>query len=180
MKKNNIIQGILGALLILLLSACGAKKAERQNNVEMISDGVKQELIFRSLVQLTNNTLSEDARNDSLAFLILPMEASCPECRTKVIDSLVDHQTELIDGRFIIISANAGRKTISSFFREQNKELPIIENRLFIDSTNQGLAFGLFETNPTIYYTNNGKAYKKVNSLPSTVREDLHSFFSDR
>lgn len=179
MESNNIIKLITGFILIMTLFACGRQKKSIEA-VEMISDDTQQAAIFRSLVQLTNNVIPEQSWKDSLAFLILPVQASCPSCRNKTIDSIVKHQASLVDRHFIVISADGGKKAIGSFFRERDAELPAIENRLFLDSTNQAFQYGLYDNKPTIYYTSNGKAYKKVASLPETVKGDLHQFFSGK
>jgi hypothetical protein len=127
---------------------------------------------------VTNNTVSDNIQKDSLAFLVLPVQASCPACRNKTIDSIVKHQDNLEKNHFIIISANGGRKTISGYFQENDKKLPDMVGKLILDSTNIARKLNLYDKKPTIYYTYNRKAYKKVAAIPSTVRDDLQEFFS--
>jgi hypothetical protein len=158
--------------------SCMGGSSKNQNSIELVTEKVKQESIFRNLITVVNTTLPEAMQNDSLAFLILPVQASCPACRNKTIDSIVNHRKDLADNHFIIISANGGRKTISSYFQENDKRLPVIEKQLFLDSTNQAFKLALYDKKPTIYYTYNRKAYKKVAAIPSTVRDDLREFFS--
>jgi hypothetical protein len=50
--------------------------------------------------------------------------------------------------------------------------------KLILDSTNIARKLNLYDKKPTIYYTYNRKAYKKVAAIPSTVRDDLQEFFS--
>ena len=56
--------------------------------------------------------------------------------------------------------------------------MPAIENRLFLDSVNLALKLDLYFDKPTIYYTAQQKAYKKVSAIPATVKADLRAFFS--
>jgi hypothetical protein len=163
-------------VIVLFMAACNGSGKKPVSAEPIVPD--KQQPVFASLIAVTDNTISESIQKDSLAFLILPIQASCPACRIKTIDSIVKYRDNLADRHFIIISGNAGRKSINGFFREQGGELPVIENQLFLDSTRQALKLDLYEDKPTVYYTYNKKAYKKVSSVPATVREDLHEFFS--
>jgi hypothetical protein len=164
-------------LFYTIIFSCG-KSSNKQSSIEIIANNNKQDSIFRNLIHLTNNTISEDLLNDSLAFLILPVQASCPSCRNKTIDSIAKHKNSLVDHHFIIISAKGGHKTINSYFKENNKDLPVIENKLFLDSTNEARRHDLYDKKPTIYYTYKKKAYKKVSAIPASIRQDLQEFFS--
>jgi hypothetical protein len=150
----------------------------KHTSVELIASGARQDSIFSQLITLTNNTIQSTTLDDSLAFLILPVQASCPGCRIKTIDSIIKYQHRLKDRHFIVISANGGRKKINGFFYEQGEELPVIENRLFLDTSNSSYYMNLCEEKPMMYYTYNRKAYKKVAAIPATVRQDLQEFFS--
>lgn len=171
-----MLSKIYSIVLLIILASCGS--IDKSESAQLITNEAAQQSIFNSLVKLTQNIIPEDKLNDSIAFLILPVQASCPACRKKTIDSIVKHKDDLPDNHFIVISARAGRKTISSFFKEQKKQLPLIEGRLFLDSTNQAFSYELYEDKPTMYYAFNRKAYKKVSSIPATVKEDLNQFFS--
>lgn len=168
----------LAAFVVLVANLVGCGSKSQATSIEQVTDIQAQDSIFQNLVKLTHGTIPDNTLNDSLAFLILPVQASCPSCRKKTIDSIVKHQQNLDDGRFIVISANGGRKTIGSFFKEQDERLPVIENRLFLDTINQAYKYDLYKDKPTIYYTYQQKAYKKVAAIPATVREDLREFFS--
>ena len=166
-------------VICTLLSLLSCDKADKKKqSIELITSQGKQDSIFHALLSLTNNLIPENKLNDSLAFLILPVQASCPSCRKKTIDSIVKHQLNLTSAHYIIISANGGRKTINSYFIDQEKQLPVIKDRLFLDTTNQAHRLDLYHDKPTIYYTHHQKAYKKVAAIPATVREDLREFFS--
>lgn len=162
--------------MFLLLMACG-KLANKESSIELISEPEKQQSVFENLLKLTNS-IPESKGQDSLAFLILPVQASCPACRKKTIDSLIKHKDGLNNNHFVIISANGGRKTIGSYFKEEKAELPEFNNKLFLDSTNVAFKYDLYTDKPTMYYTYNRRAYKKVAAIPITVREDLREFFS--
>jgi hypothetical protein len=156
---------------------CG-ESLGKKNSIELISEVNQQKYVFQNLMTVTNNTVSDNIQKDSLAFLVLPVQASCPACRNKTIDSIVKHQDNLEKNHFIIISANGGRKTISGYFQENDKKLPDMVGKLILDSTNIARKLNLYDKKPTIYYTYNRKAYKKVAAIPSTVRDDLQEFFS--
>jgi len=165
-------------ICILGIMLFGCVQKNKHDSIELITDAGKQDVIFKNLVGLTGNAIADNIHKDSLAFLILPVQASCPSCRKKTIDSIVKHQDDLPEKHYIIISSIGGRKTINGFFREVDKELPVMKNELFLDSTNQAFKLELYEKKPTIYYTYDQKAYKKVAAIPSTVRQDLQEFFS--
>lgn len=172
-RINKLIIVII--LFVSFIFGCNTKK---ENSVELVTDTKAQESIFKNLIDLTYGALPEPILQDSLAFLVLPVQASCPACRKKTIDSIVKHSKNLADRHFIIISANGGRKTINGFFMEIDKKLPVIENRLFLDTVNMALKYNLYDQKPTIYYTFNKKVYKKVGAIPATVKDDLQEFFS--
>jgi hypothetical protein len=169
------MKNLIKILMILAITSCGSKKPD---SIELITEKGQQEAIFHNLIKVTNNVLSDSVQNDSLAFLLLPVQASCPACRNKTIDSIVKHRNTLTNNHYIIISANGGRKTIDGYFHENNKKLPVIENKLFLDSSNQAYKLELYTEKPTIYYSYNRKVYKKVSAIPATVRDDLREFFS--
>jgi hypothetical protein len=160
------------------LISIGCGESKRDDNSEIIPTASLQDSIFNTLLELTDNTLPDNVHNDSLAFLILPVQASCPACRKKTIDSIVKHQASLAANRYIIITAKGGRRTINSYFRELDHQLPIINGRLFLDTLNQAHHFNLFKDNPAIYYTAEKKTYKRVFAIPATIRNDLSNFFS--
>ena len=167
---------VIVLLYLLSLNSCGTKNKEK--TVEEITDVTKQEVMFQNLLKIVSLTDSRSLVNDSLAFLILPLQASCPACRKKTIDSIVKHQKELNDGHFIVISANGGKKTMSAFFREQQYELPV-NKQLYLDSTNAGWRYDLYKDNTVFYYAYNRKVYRKVTAVPATIKSDLKEFFSN-
>lgn len=149
-----------------------------KTSVESIASNGEQDALFKGLMAVTNNAISNNIRNDSLAFLVLPVQASCPSCRKKVIKSIVSNINRLPANHFIIISANGGRKTINSYFLEEHSSLPVSQGCLFLDSANLAFANKLYEDKPTIYYTFNGKAIRRAASIPATVKNDLTMFYS--
>lgn len=166
-------------LLSFILASFGcSEKRSGNHSIELISDPGRQDSIYRAVVSLISQPVIQHHQFDSLAFLILPTEASCPSCRKKTIDSLMKHRNKLAPNHFIIISAPNGIKGISAYFKEQNYPMPIITDKLFIDSNHLAYTRNLFDANPAFYYAHNGKVYKKVSAIPATVREDLREFFS--
>ena len=162
---------------LLMLAACGSSTVT-PNSVEMISQTGEQDSLFRNLITLSHSSLPDSIPHDSLVFLVLPLQASCPSCRNKTIDSIVKHQTNLAKNHFIVLSANGVRKTMTSYFRERNAELLDLKNQLILDSTNIAFKLHLFNDNPAIYYSAGGKVYKKILAIPATVKQDLQEFFS--
>ncbi|MCF6402119.1 hypothetical protein L3C95_04490 [Chitinophaga filiformis] len=174
--KSYSIQNAIVILSITIFSC--AKPDVSKRSVQMITEETEKDSIFKSLINVVNGAIVQAEVNDSLAFLILPIEASCPSCREKTIDSILKHKENLLELHYIIISANGGKATVNKYFQEQHGELPVIENKLILDSSNQSYRLGLVIDRPTIYYTHNRKAYKKVSAIPVTVRDDLREFFS--
>lgn len=168
---------VLAPLLIILMVSCKEAK-KKATSVQLIADVNLQDSIFRNILKTIDYKIKDNILDDSLSFLILPVHASCPFCRKKTIDSIGMHAGDLPERHFIIISADGGSKLISSFFREQNIDLSVLQDKLFLDSTNKGFQYNLYDEKPTIYYTYKRKAYKKVESIPATIKEDLHYFFA--
>jgi hypothetical protein len=164
-------------LVICFFIGCGSRD-KIPSSIDVIAEEAKRISLFQNLLRLTGNSIPKQQLNDSLAFLVLPVQASCPACRKKAIDSIIKYQDRMPAGRYIIISARAGRKTISSYFREEDADLPELENRLFLDSTNQAGIMEMYNEKPTIYYSLNQKVYKRVGAIPVTVKQDLQEFFS--
>lgn len=176
-----MLKDTLALFVIGLVFACNNssdKTGRKNNSTQPIIDVAIQTSTFKHLIELTDKAIPRFQLNDSLAFLVLPVKLSCPACRKKTIDSIVKHRDDLPARHFIIISGSEGRKNINSYFQEVDKEIPVMVNQLFIDSTNQAYKKELVSENPVIYYTSNQKAYKKVSAIPATVRDDLREFFS--
>ncbi|OQP67610.1 hypothetical protein [Niastella populi] len=160
----------------LLAGSCDNMQ-ERPKNIHPILDSQEQDSVFNKLMQVTHNLVPAYLRNDSLSFLILPLHASCPSCRKKTIDSIVENSNRLLPQQLIVIAARGGIKTITRYFKEQHSVIPSART-LFLDSTDRSGELGLYDDKPTIYYTFNGKAYTRVAVIPATIKEDLSSFFS--
>lgn len=160
----------------MCIAACG--KINTHNSIELVTKLETQDSLFRNLMLVSNNTVPDNKTKDSLAFLILPIQASCPSCRNKTIDSIARHEHDLRDGHYIILSASVGRKNIGGYFIERNSQLPYMPQQLILDTTNQTYKLELVDDKPTIYYSFNSKVYKKVSAIPSTVKDDLREFFS--
>jgi hypothetical protein len=179
-KHHNQYFNIIYVVFILTtIFACCGKGATKPTSIETIPEPARQQSLYNSLLEISRSLVNSGELNDSLAFLILPVQASCPSCRKKTIDSIVARQHSLPARHYIIISGSAGRKELNSYFKEQEKELPIIPNHLLLDSTNQAYHHQLYTEKPTIYYAYDRKVYKKVSAIPATVKEDLREFFSN-
>ena len=177
-RETKFINLLLPLILLLaLLEHTSCKERYKVDSAVLISRSSLQDSLFRSLQTLTDTSLGEKS-DDSLAFLILPVQASCPACRKKTIDSIIKYKETLPDNHFIIISASGGKKLIRSYFVEENSDLPQIPGKIFLDTVNKAYSFSLYDEKPTMYYSFNKKVYKKVASVPATVKRDLHEFFS--
>lgn len=166
---------LIVSVLFFCSHACSNKK---ESNVQWSMLPDKQDSLFLNLIAVTDARIPEFSHIDSLAFLILPLQASCPSCRKKTIDRIIKYGEHLPTNHFIILSVNGGNKMINSYFQEAGAEMPVIANKLFLDSTNNAYKFALVKDNPTMYYTYDKKVYKKVVSIPATIRKDLNQFFS--
>jgi hypothetical protein len=166
-------------LAIVSITSCenlekgGVKDGKKKNN-KIITDPVVQDSLFRSLEKIVNNSIAKDIAGDTLAFLFLPVQATCPACRKKTIDSISKYKDRLDENHYVII-VGGGTRSIGGYFEEQNKKMPFSKN-IFYDTV--GLAAHLTSTNPNIYYSVNSKVYRKVSCLPKTIREDLREFFA--
>jgi hypothetical protein len=172
MKLINIIT------MAILLYACEDKDQVPKSSVEIIQSAQEQKFLFTQLREVFEIDTVSAFLNDSMSFLILPLQISCPSCRKKTIDSIMFHQNRLVKNKFTLIALAGGRKSANSYFWEQNYELPILTRTFRLDSTNQSFKKGLYKDQPMIYYAANQKVFKKVAARPSTVREDLREFFS--
>ncbi len=169
------------AINVFLLLSCSCsmdRGANKPNSTVLISAPAEQRSVFNNLVNLTGNYIPANQLNDSLAFLVLPVELSCPACRRKAIDSIVAHQHNLPDRHYIIISGSEGRRNMKAYFKEVDKEMPEMEDRLFLDTTNMAYKMKLVSENPAFYYACRQNAYRKVLAVPATVKDDLCEFFS--
>ncbi len=171
------MRNIFKLMILLIVTGCGAT-SKKPNSIEIITPGDQQDSIFHDLIAVTHNIVPEELQTDSLAFLVLPLQASCPACRNKTIDSIVKHQDDLLEKHFIILSVKGSRKKINGYFQENNKKLPDMQEHLVLDSNNIAYTHELYDEKPVMYYTYNKKAYKKVAAVPATVRDDLMEFFS--
>lgn len=172
---------ILSLTILFLIFSCSENTtSERKSQIsgEMITDDKLQDSLFKQLMILTNNSIPNEFIQDSLSFLILPLHASCPSCRNKTIDSIIRYQRRLSKDQFLIISCNAGIKVMKRYFSDHERNMPVLTNQMYLDSLNQASKFDLFNANPSFYYTANSKVYKRVLAFPSTIKQDLHDFFS--
>ena len=167
---------IIVLVACIIVISCGA--AKKENSIEMISASEQQDSIFRDLIIVTGDAVPDSLQGDSLAFLVLPLQASCPACRNKTIDSIAEHANSLLKNHYVVISANGGHKTINGYFQENDKKMPDMGHSLILDSNNLAHKYELYDKKPTMYYTYNRKAFKKVAAVPATVRDDLREFFS--
>jgi hypothetical protein len=165
----------LRLIIITLLISCSEKEPDQ--SVELVADRSEQSRIFTDVISVAQN-FSSKLQKDSIVFLLLPLQAICASCRDKIIDSIAANYTSLDDRHFIIVSASGGKKTMSAFFRERRHQLPIVEGKIFLDSLNKAKRASLFTDKPVIFYCYNEQVYKKVSSIPQTVKKDLNSFFS--
>ena len=167
------------AIIIICSIFCSCRKQNTgKRSIEIIVSKDEQDSIFQNLMKVADNLIVDKERGDSLAFLILPVQASCPSCRKKTIDSIIKYENNLRAHHYIIIAANAGRKTMEGYFRERKGKLPIGENEVLLDSTNWCYRLSLCSDKPTMYYAYNRGVYKRVLAIPVTVRDDLREFFS--
>lgn len=171
------MRNIFLLIISCTIASCGNDKPSPYISTEIITSVAVQEQLFQDLQEVFLKDISGINPGDSLSFLILPLQASCPSCRKKTIDSIMAHP-QLQKNHFINIAISGGRKTANSFFRQQNYEMPELTSTFQFDSTNLTYQKGLYKDQPMIYYAANQKVYKKIAARPSSVREDLREFFT--
>lgn len=164
---------------LIIFSACNSKEKKKKSE-KFIVDEVMKDTLFNKLTRLVNLRDTTIDLNDSLSFLILPINASCPYCRAKVVESLDKNLMMLDKKHFIIISANSSKKRIKAFFNELAIDYIDIEKKLILDTTNICFKQDLAYDKPTIYYAYKSKVYKKVASVPHTIKKDLESFYFNK
>jgi len=167
---------LVGFFSILVFSHCKNEAGKPNSSVEII-DSVEQNKLFSKLINLCESNVNNAVRDDSLAFLVLPVRATCPYCRRKTIDSISARLNKIPANRVVIISAKGGYKLINSYFKEQERELPKNAAQIVLDSNDIAYKEGLYGDKPIMYYAFNRKVYKKVESVSSTIKDDLHNFF---
>lgn len=164
------------ALYLLSLSLFSCSQSSQQEKTPSGNiDSTTAKTAFSSIKKIAGNAIS--SATDSTHLLILPLEASCPSCREKTIDSILKHYQSMPPNHLVIISAPAGRRSMSSYFKERNGQLPE-QASIILDTTNLSTRLNLHENNPTIYTIYGDRVTYKKSSLPATVKTDLHHFFS--
>ena len=159
---------------VILLSACNSKVtlAPRDTIIQQVDQQVS---LYNQLAQLLPTELPQE---DSLSFLILPLDAACPACRDKTLDSIYKFRKNVPPHHYIILSLDGGKKRLKQYFKNAgHSKIPEIPGVLYIDSTIKAWSLGLYKDNPTLYYTANGRTYRKIEAWPHTVKEDLREFF---
>lgn len=162
--------------LSIIVSCSDVANMQRRN--KELNKVVLSPNSFQHLIQLAGIDLQNV--NDSLAFLILPIEEACATCRTKVLDSILKYQSILPNDHVVIISAYGGKKTVGYYFNERGSEIPPINGNFILDSTNRAKDFQLYEGQPAFYYTAKGKVYRYALSKPYRIKNDLRDYFSMR
>ena len=167
----------ISLIALMMLLSCNYSE-KKSNNLVLLNNEQEERSYFEKILAIGNldSKLSKQV-SDSLSILVLPLDASCPACRNKTIDSIMKHAGKLSDNSILILTAKAGIKNMNAFFRERGYDsIPLDNKRIVLDSTNQ--ASGLYKNNTTIYYASQQKVYKIVSSIPATIKNDLHEFFS--
>ncbi|QEH42203.1 hypothetical protein [Chitinophaga sp. XS-30] len=161
----------------IFTSGC-TSMGEKGDKKQPVMNKVENDSLFKQLMILTNSKIPSEKQNDSLAFLILPLNNSCPSCRDKTIDSISRHISSLKSKHYIIISANDGIKNMRATFTKNDRKIPSAPGRVFLDSMDLAYKFDLYASNPSMFYTAGGKVYKSVYALPESIKQDLQEFFS--
>lgn len=162
---------------ILYFSCTGNLKEKiNKDNYQLITERDVQDSLFKRLNSITTFDPAAINKSDSLSFLILPVRVSCPACRKKAIKEIVKNKNNL-DNKHLIIITGENIKSISSYFKELDLDLPYTKN-IFYDTLETALQANLISSNPNIYFSYNKRVYKKVTCIPRTIKNDLDSFFN--
>jgi hypothetical protein len=177
--KTVTISMIFTIIVCIVQSCNGSKKEQPSTLIEKITDLQLQEQLFSKLIELTNRDASKKVGGDSLAFLILPVDAACPSCRNKTVDSISKYKLTLSKNRFVIVSGTSP-KIIRVAFEERQSNTPVDIPNIFIDSINKSFLNDLAFTRPMIYYSSNHRVYLKISCVPKNIKQELHRFFSNK
>lgn len=168
---------------ITFLFSCADSDATKEiypaDDSEIMGDRNENEIdsmAFDKLVGLTDTAIAYNKLNDSLAFLIIPLDAVCPHCRDKAIKALLAHKEGLSEDHYVIITASS-YKGIRAFFTERKQSTPEEKGSIFLDGESEAFKNNLIFMHPTVYYAHNKEVYKKVVSYPTNIDKTLEDFF---
>ena len=173
--------------ICILFCKCGSNSI-RTNSSKVQEDGetmsgIKSDIIdslsFQRLISLTDSSNRDITLSDSLAFLIIPLDAVCPHCRDRAIKALIENRNRIPKEHYIIISA-ASHKGIKAFFAERNQENPEMKGKVFLDGESEAFKSNLIFMHPTVYYTHNKQIVKKIISYPTNIDKVLEDFFQTK
>ena len=107
---------LLAFLAVAFLYSCqqpntSVENQEGRHHSNRISDTLLQQALIKKISSIRGDTLVKD----TAVYLFLPLDASCPACRDKTIDSIIKYAGRLDKNHFVIISA-PNMKTIDSYF----------------------------------------------------------------
>jgi hypothetical protein len=158
-------------LTLCIYTACQEKPTGHETFGETISTNGSE--IFNKLVNIMgpNTTV---ANNDSLSFLIIPIDMTCESCRDKSIAKVDSLKNQLAPNKFVIISAS-DPKEIKAYFKNSN--IQITSRNVIIDTSNMALKSDLIYAQPTIYFSHLKSAYKKIKITPVNINKALDTFF---
>lgn len=162
----------------IIMYGCKSKSnPSKINNEKLITENAVKDSLFIKIASLIQDN---DLPDDSVSFLIVPIDATCNACTDKSIDSIINHIDMKETGRKkISIISGASHKSILAYFSQRNVTLPAENKNLFYDDENAAFLKELLFHQPTIYYAYNKKVYKRIISTPITIKENLHDFFRD-
>lgn len=168
---------LIASMILLVLAACSHKAKVKTDFSQAITDPLQRDSLFQNLMGLTKNSIPQTQAKDSLLFLVLPVEAACPSCRKKTIDSVIKYKDRLNEQRYVIITGT-GRKIIESYFKERGYDLPFAAHNIFVDSVNEAFIHDVIFTRPEIFYAYNNEVYRKVSCVSVNIKAELAKFFS--
>lgn len=160
----------------LLIWGCNSVTPPSRENETVIDNPALQDSLYGAIQNMLTFYNAHNISTDSAKILLLPLEAACPACRKKTIDSIVKYKHHLSSYQRIVLCGKS-TKSIKSYFQEQKYELPTGIANIIIDSTNYAHFHDLVITSPRIYIIKNNKVIKRISSIPKTIRSDLASFF---
>src|SRR5687768_4161950 len=114
----------------LFLVACNSKAPLAPRDT-IIQRPEQQASLYRQLAQIVPTELPP---GDSLSFLVLPLDAACPSCRDKTLDSIYKFRKRIPPNHYIILSFRGGKKHLKQYFKNAgHSKIPEIPGVLFID-----------------------------------------------
>jgi hypothetical protein len=164
--------GVLLYIFTAVTMVTGCKSADKE---VAVAPTTPADTSFTHLVSLTGLDPARAAEG-SLSVLIIPVDAACNSCRDESVDKLIEHQKDLRNDQYVVITG-ASKKIIDLYFSSRSLTMPDFGNHVYIDSTSFAFKKNLVFSHPVVFQTEKGKIINKIVSKPMNIAEVLKDYF---